>query len=44
MTDASSVCKLMAYLATVFIDEFSNFSTFSVVLLVLGCPEHVIFN
>jgi nicotinate-nucleotide pyrophosphorylase len=26
--------------AAVFMDEVSNFSTFSVVLLMLGCPEH----
>jgi hypothetical protein len=29
----------MDYLATVFVGEFSNFSTFSVILLVLGRPE-----
>jgi hypothetical protein len=25
---------------TVFVDEFSNFSAFSVILLVFGHPEH----
>jgi hypothetical protein len=29
----------MDYSATVFVDEFWNFSTFSVVLLVLGHPS-----
>jgi hypothetical protein len=40
LTDPNSVCELMHCLAMVFIDEFSNFSTFSVVLLVPGRPEH----
>jgi hypothetical protein len=39
MTDPSSVYKLMDYSAMDFVDEFSNFSTFSVILLVLGCPD-----
>jgi hypothetical protein len=31
----------MDYSAMVFVDEFSKFSTFSVVLLVLGGPEYL---
>jgi hypothetical protein len=40
MTDTNSVCHLMDCSAMVFMNEFSNFSTLLVVLLVLGCPEH----
>jgi hypothetical protein len=32
---------LMEYSVTVFVDEFSKFSTFSVVLPLLGRPEHL---
>jgi hypothetical protein len=40
ITDTNRVCNLMDCSATVFVDEFSNFfSSFSVVLLVLGRPE-----
>jgi hypothetical protein len=38
ITDPNGVCELMDCSATVFVDEFSNFSTFSVALLVLGRP------
>jgi hypothetical protein len=31
----------MDYLEMVFMDEFSNFLTFSVILLVLGHPERL---
>jgi hypothetical protein len=31
----------MDYLVTVFVDEFSDFLTYSVVLLVLGHPERL---
>jgi hypothetical protein len=40
LTDPNGVCKLMDCLTTLFVDEFPNFfSTFSVVLLVLGRPD-----
>jgi hypothetical protein len=39
MTDPNGVCELMDRSATVFVAEFSNFSTFSVVLPVHGHPE-----
>jgi hypothetical protein len=39
MTDKNCVFELMDCLVTVFVDEFSSFSLFSVVLLVLGHPE-----
>jgi hypothetical protein len=38
ITDCNGVCELLDSLATVFMDEFSNFSTFSVILLMLGHP------
>jgi hypothetical protein len=34
----------MDYLVMVFVGEFSNFSIFSVVLLMLGCPERSSFS
>jgi hypothetical protein len=37
--DPNDVCELTDSSATVFVDEFSIFSTFSVVLLVLGRPK-----
>jgi hypothetical protein len=40
LTDRSGVCEFKDCSATVFVDEFSNFSTFSVILLILGRPEH----
>jgi hypothetical protein len=39
ITDLNGVCELMDCSATVFTDEFSNFITFYVVLLVHGRPD-----
>jgi hypothetical protein len=39
ITDPNGVCELKDSSTMVFMDEFSNFSTFSVVLRVLGRPE-----
>jgi hypothetical protein len=39
--DSSGVCKLMDCLATVFMDEFSNFFNILCLLLVLGRPERL---
>jgi hypothetical protein len=44
ITDTNGVCKLMDCSAMVFTDEFSNFSTFFVILLVLGHPECSLFS
>jgi hypothetical protein len=37
--DPNGVCELMDCSVTIFVDEFSIFATFSVVLLVLGRRE-----
>jgi hypothetical protein len=40
-TDPSGVCMFMDFSGMVLVDESSNFfSIFSVIFLVLGCPEH----
>jgi hypothetical protein len=39
ITDRNGVCEHMDCSTPVFVDEFSKFSTFSAVLLVLGRPE-----
>jgi hypothetical protein len=39
ITDPNTICELVDCLAMTFVDEFLNFLTFSVVLLVLGFPE-----
>jgi hypothetical protein len=44
ITDLSGVYEFMDCSQTVFVDEFSNSSTFSAVLLVLGLPERSSFS